>query len=168
MLEKYPGLMDVFSNPKLSAHDKKLAALPYLRKINEERATLNRELKIADELLAAHKIYQEWEQQPVELEKNDCSRLHQLISSLKRTKRFEIAGEKLEMKGGDVDTFPLGGGVPQCYRLCGGRLSPAIRKMRLRVSYLRAQHHSVGCAGCGRANAALYVLYGSRWLVADA
>ena len=112
LLDKYPHLRDVWSNPKLSPHDKKLAALPVLRQLHDEQAKTRRQLKakqdqlaLATRLIGASEVYKEWcKQLTPKLEKNDCSRLHQLVHYLKHGRK--MFGEEIKLKGGDADKFP--------------------------------------------------------------
>lgn len=86
IFQKHPHLQDVMSNPKLSRHDKKMAILPILREMNEEKKQLLKhkheiEVKKArcEIILSESKEFEEWiARKEFFLEKNDCSRLHQL------------------------------------------------------------------------------------------
>lgn len=104
------AVMDTIRNdPSLSPYQKKLRAHRILKGVQEQITAEEKELSAkrvtlswAEDVLEASKTFPEWEKAQPKLEKNDCSRLHNLIADLKLTKRMM---GKAQMKGDDVDTI---------------------------------------------------------------
>lgn len=116
LLDEYPQLRAVHNDPKATRFQKKLAAMPILKKMTEEigdhqRGIANNKRRLAwcAAVLAASEALPEWQKSAMKLERNDCSRLHHLVSHLKETKQLV---PELHMLGDDVDTIPWDTVVP--------------------------------------------------------
>lgn len=103
LLEEYPQL-----KAAKTPFQKKLAVMPILKKLNKQVAENQKDIAAKQYTLAwceavveASKGFPEWEKIPPKLQKNDCSRLHHLVTDLKRSKK--MMGN--QMKGTDVDSI---------------------------------------------------------------
>lgn len=90
LLAENPALAEIFLNPALSAHQKKLRALPFLRKYKDEIKELEKDrdktekhIHFLEATEAGAEIVLDWQEQTPILEKNDCSRLHKLVAAHK-------------------------------------------------------------------------------------
>lgn len=108
MFQENPAMKDVFFDPKLTSHQRKLKMLPFLRKMHEERHAgqrrikqLNAELEHKQGLLKAHEESKEWFQLPPILEKNDCTRLHHLGQAFKTDSVAVFDGKPLSDQLGE-------------------------------------------------------------------
>lgn len=88
LISQNPALSEIFLNPNLSQHQKKLKALPFIRKYKDELAELQKKRAKTEkrlDLLEATKAGAEfliiWNEKEPVLEKNDCSRLHKLVTA---------------------------------------------------------------------------------------
>ena len=94
LLKKYPYLGDVINDRSLTPFQKKMKMLPLYKDVRERREDIvkeKRQLDVKVEYLqrfeAAPGIYEPWKELEPKLEKNDCSRLHLLVASLKEQYR---------------------------------------------------------------------------------
>lgn len=108
ILRDHPDLRAIYNDPKLSPFQKKLrvrgilkAARSEITKEQKALATTKEQLAWCESVMEASKGFPEWEKLPPKLEKNDCSRLHHLVTDLKISKK--LMGDK--MKGDDVDSI---------------------------------------------------------------
>ncbi len=100
-LELYPSLNNIYLDPKLSPFQKKLKALPIVKNlrqgIKDRRDGFIKEkedLVLAEEKIIVYEDMKSWlEQESYKLEKNDCSRLHKLISATREDKIVFINGK---------------------------------------------------------------------------
>lgn len=95
LLADNPALAEIWFDPKLSQHQKKLKTLPFLRKYKDEIAKLqkdrNKTAKRLDLLKATEvgaEFLLEWQKKQHGLEKNDCSRLHKLVTAITNEEVF--------------------------------------------------------------------------------
>lgn len=95
LLAENPALAEVFLNPELSAHQKKLKALPFLRKYKDELKDLQKDhdktekrLHLLEATEAGAQLVLKWQEKIPVLEKNDCSRLHKLVAAHKAEEIF--------------------------------------------------------------------------------
>lgn len=102
MFQENPVMKDIYFNPKLTHHQRKLKMLPFLRKLHEEQRSkqkeikrLDGELKYQEGLLKAAEEGQEWLKCPAILEKNDCTRLHHLGQAFNANKVIVHDGKAL-------------------------------------------------------------------------
>jgi len=109
LLREYPGLKEIHNNPKLTPFQRKMKAIPILRGIRQKLdqdikhvAKLDERIKYLERVKPVADLWPEWKKLPPKLEKNDCSRLHQLISALKL--QYKYMPEAI--KGGNPLDYP--------------------------------------------------------------
>lgn len=90
-----PALAEIYLDPNISQHQKKLRALPFLRKYKDELTELEkkrsktvRHLSVLEATEIGAKVLMEWGEKSPVLEKNDCSRLHKLVAAYKTGEVF--------------------------------------------------------------------------------
>lgn len=109
LFAKYPALRAIHENPNLSPFQRKLRAAPILRGLREEMldrekeaAKLNERAQYMRSVIGAVEKLEAWKILPPKLEKNDCSRLHQLIAGLRMMHRHLPE----TTRNGDPNDFP--------------------------------------------------------------
>lgn len=115
LIKHYPYLGEVLKDKSLSPFQKKLKMMPVYKGIREEHEQIMKEKGKLDDKVAflktlepAADAYTAWKDLTPRLEKNDCSRLHNLVAHLKKQFRFmpEI------VKGGNPSDYPWHEVVP--------------------------------------------------------
>lgn len=108
-LKKYPYIGEIIKDRTMSSHKKKMAMMPVYKEMRDERAQLIKDrnkldvkIEFARLLDGVPELYEEWKKLPPKLEKNDCSRLHQLVAFLKY--QYRVCPE--DMHGESPKTFP--------------------------------------------------------------
>lgn len=108
MFQENPALKDIYFDPKLTPHQRKLKMLPFLGKLHRDQDAarknikrLNAELEHKEGLLKATEESEAWLKTSPVLEKNDCTRLHHLGQAFKTDSVVVHDGKPLSDKLGD-------------------------------------------------------------------
>lgn len=108
MFQENPAMKDIYFDPKLTSHQRKLKMLPFLRKLHGEQEArrkdikrLNTELEHKRGLLKATEESEGWLKLTPVLEKNDCTRLHHLGQAFKTDSVIVHDGKPLSDKLGE-------------------------------------------------------------------
>lgn len=95
IIKSHPGLEEILKDPTLSRHKKKLAMLPVLNEMKQERDSIERRIRDAKAEEAALSELIDWWPLPKKLEKNDCSRLHRFRGAIKQQRVMFANGNLL-------------------------------------------------------------------------
>ena len=78
LLANNPQLARIWMDPEISPHQKKIRSIPYIRKMREDIADVEKNVSYLEKKKLGAEYLLEWGSLNPVLQKNDCSRLHKL------------------------------------------------------------------------------------------